>query len=288
MLLDYSGISQSYVGSGRSLDWAASLRVMLIMRTRKMQVDDTSVPDWILNNKIKAYEFIDRLGFKRPRVIKPSVWLENIAPLNQVVIKPYNGAGSRGVYLVFNEKKIYHVKSRTMLESWNSLLTCMQEDLATEAVRENRWIIERLILEDGRERKPARDLKFYCFYGQVVLVLEVVRYPDTAYCFWSRDGTRTETGAYIDESFDGVGFTDHMLKIAESISLQIPSPFIRIDFHSTGSDLVFCEFTPRPGGAWLYSKKVDEQLGDAYLAAEGRLLNDLLTGKKFDAFCSMQ
>jgi hypothetical protein len=288
MLINYNGISQSYINSGRSLDAATSLRVTLIMRTRKMQVDRTSVPEWILNNKIKAYEFIDRLGSKRPRVIKPSVRLENLAPMDRIVIKPYNGSGSRGLYLVFKTNKIYKIKSKETMPTWDALLTSMKDDLATGAVREDRWIVEQLIVEDGDAYKPARDLKFYCFYGQAALVPEILRFPDTAYCFWTRDKTRTETGAYINEYFDGIGFTDSMLETAESISQQIPSPFIRIDFHSSGSELVFCEFTPRPGGAWLYSKEVDEQLGDAYLAAEGRLLNDLLSGKKFDAFSSLQ
>lgn len=288
MLLNYNGISQSYVSSGRPLDAAASLRVMLIMRTRKMQVDRTSVPDWLLNHKTKAYEFIDRLGFPRPRLISSGVPLNELSLRDAIVIKPFNGAGSRGVYLVFQKDNIYKVKTNERITSWEALLANMKEELATGAVKENRWIAEELIVEDGDANTPARDLKFYCFYGRVELVLEIVRFPHTTYCFWNRDQTRAATGAYSDRHFDGMGFSESMLAMAETISLHIPSPFLRIDFHNTGSKLVFCEFTPRPGGAWLYSKKVDEQLGDAYLAAEGRLLKDLLAGKRFDAFASLR
>jgi hypothetical protein len=78
-----------------------------------------------------------------------------------------------------------------------------------------------------------------------------------------------------------------MLKVAEYISLHIPSPFIRIDFHRRGSELVCCEFTPRPGATWLYNRKADQMLGDAYLAAEGRLLKDFLAGKTFNIFNSI-
>lgn len=58
MRLDYVGISQPHAGAGGNLEKAASLRVMLIMRTRKMQLEKQSVPEWILNKKIKAYDFI--------------------------------------------------------------------------------------------------------------------------------------------------------------------------------------------------------------------------------------
>jgi hypothetical protein len=288
MHLDYGGISQSHVNTGRNLDRAASLRVMLIMRTRKMQLQKNSVPEWLLNNKIKAYQFLDSLNFRRPKVIDSNVRMESISPGEKIVIKPYNGFSSQGVYLGFKENHVYKIKTGELIDDWATLRSHMKNDLTSGAVKEDRWIVEELILEEGEDVMPARDLKFYCFYGQAALVLEIVRFPTASYCFWDRKKTKMDTGAYLEQSFSGAGFTDRMLKVAESISLQIPSPFMRIDFHSTGSELVFCEFTPRPGGAWLYSKKIDQLLGDSYLAAEGRLLNDFLAGKKFEAFNNLR
>jgi hypothetical protein len=288
MFLDYAGISQSHVSAGRDLDRAASLRVMLIMRTRKMQLEKNSVPEWVLNNKIKAYEFIDSLNFRRPNVIDSNVRMETISPGEKIVIKPYNGFSSRGVYLGFKENHVYKVKTGELIDDWATFRSHMQNDLSSGAVKEDRWIVEELILEKGDDLMPARDLKFYCFYGHAALVLEIVRFPNAVYCFWDRDKKMVDTGAYLDQLFPGAGFSKQMLEVAEAISLNIPSPFMRIDFHSTGSELVFCEFTPRPGGAWLYSKKVDQLLGDSYLAAEGRLLNDLLAGKKFEAFNNLR
>lgn len=288
MFLDYAGISQSHVSAGRDLDRAASLRVMLIMRTRKMQLEKSSVPEWVLNNKIKAYQFLDSLNFRRPKVIDSGVPMDSISPGEKIVIKPYNGFSSRGVYLGFKENYVYKVKTGELLDDWAIVRNHMKDDLSSGAVKEDRWIVEELILEEGDNLMPARDLKFYCFYGQAALVLEIVRFPNAAYCFWDRDKKRVDTGAYLDQTFSGAGFSERMLEVAESISSQIPSPFMRIDFHSTGSELVFCEFTPRPGGAWLYSKSIDQILGDSYLAAEGRLLNDLLAGKKFEAFNNLR
>jgi hypothetical protein len=78
MYIDYGEISQSYISSGRSLDAVASFRVMQIMRARKIQVDHTSVPEWNLNNKIRAYNFVDLLGICRPKVISSGVRAEEI------------------------------------------------------------------------------------------------------------------------------------------------------------------------------------------------------------------
>jgi hypothetical protein len=284
MRIDYSAVSHSYVSSRLSLGSYASFRVMQVMRARKMQVDPTSVPEWILNNKIRAYDFIDLLNIPRPRLTHSGVRLSEILPRDNVVIKPYNGTASKGVYLAFHRNHIFKVKAKEKLESWSAMLDSMRSDLSSGIVKQDRWIVEELILEDERKLIPARDLKFYCFYGKVALVFEVIRYPTNAYCYWTPDKVRTTTGAYAEKSFEGAGFSDAMLEIASSISLHIPSPFMRIDFHKKGQELVFCEFTPRPGPTWLYDQKTDQMLGDAFLAAEGRLLNDLLAGKTFDLF----
>jgi hypothetical protein len=118
----------------------------------------------------------------------------------------------------------------------------------------------------------------------VAHVMEVIRDPVTRYCFWDTHCKPKDVGGLVDELFVGRGFTPDMLKTAEGISAEIPAPFLRIDFHSTGSELVFGKFTPIPGEIWEYGKEIDEQLGDYYLEAEVRLMQDLLSGKRFDAY----
>jgi hypothetical protein len=114
--------------------------------------------------------------------------------------------------------------------------------------------------------------------------MEVVRDPVTRYCFWDRECKGRNVGGLEDELFTGRGFTPEMLKMAESISAEIPVPFMRIDFHSTGSELVFCEFTPTSGGIWDYGRETDQFLGECYLEAEASLMADLVNGKRFDAY----
>src|SRR5699024_9326273 len=139
--------------------------------------------------------------------------------------------------------------------------------LATEAVSSDEWMLEELIYEDAVERTPARDVKFYCFYGKVGVILEIIRYPEIRHCWWTADGERIPVGKYDESLFSGMGVTDEELDTAASISSEIPAPFIRIDFLRGEDGLVFGEFTPKPGNYDEFDKDMDQQLGDLFIEA---------------------
>ncbi|WP_404429367.1 ATP-grasp fold amidoligase family protein [Sutcliffiella horikoshii] len=265
-----------------SLKQNSSLQAFMSARARKRQLT-TQLPEWILENKRLAYSFVDSLNVRRP-------WhsgvfeIKDLPVKENVVLKPVNGAGSRGVYLVLATDKIVDVKRGVTLNSWDLLIENMKLDLNSGAVEENKWMFEEFIFEDNAEMNPARDLKFYCFYGKVALVLEIQRQPELRYCWWTRDGKRIDTGKYSEELFHGTGATENHLKLAESISLEIPAPFIRIDFLKSEQGLVFGEFTPKPGNYDEFNQDVDSMLGDLFLDAENRLFQDMLEGKNFNHY----
>jgi hypothetical protein len=287
MHLDYSNISLSKLNSGKELNTVSSMRMMVIMRERKKQVAQAIFPERLLNNKIEAYKFVDLLGIHRPRVITGKARHDELpSDLRNVVIKPVNGRSSRGVYAVFNENVIKQVKTAEVFSGRQALTEHLRADLLSGAAKEDRWIVEELVVEDDNRLVAARDLKFYCFYGHVELCVETIRDPETRYCLWDKNSALKDVGSFEDKLFVGRGFTPEMRKVAEGISAEIPAPFLRIDFHTTGSSLAFCEFTPTSGGIWDYNKETDEFLGDCYLEAETRLLDDLLNGKRFEAYNS--
>jgi hypothetical protein len=74
------------------------------------------------------------------------------------------------------------------------------------------------------------------------------------------------------------------------MSKEIPTPFIRIDFLKTEKELVFGEFTPKPGNYDEFDQSTNQWLGDYFLEAEGRLMADLLHGKQFTHYnkCHLQ
>ncbi|OIJ21750.1 hypothetical protein BKP45_03365 [Anaerobacillus alkalidiazotrophicus] len=269
------------------LHQVSSFRANLNMRARMKQLKE-EMPEWILDNKVDAYSFVDEFELKRPWISDQRYLVSNLPEKEGIVIKPVDGAGARGVYLVLATNKIYDVKRSQMHHSYNELKMYIQEDLDLGWVQNDEWMIEELVYENEKEAIPARDLKFYCFYGKVGLVLEVQRYPEVNYCWWTASGERISTGKYEDKQFVGVGVTDAEVKLAATLSSQIPAPFIRIDFLKGQKGNVFGEFTPKPGNYDQFDSITDELLGEYYLEAEGRLMKDLLAGKEFIPFRKIQ
>ncbi|MBU9712950.1 ATP-grasp fold amidoligase family protein [Evansella tamaricis] len=266
-----------------SLNELASFRALLTLRLIKRQLGE-HLPEWELDHKLVAYNFVDNLGLKRP-------WRSDMRyehhelPLREgIVIKPLEGAGSRGVYLVFQDKKIQDIRRSRVLKNFEELKESMKKDLSLNWVYKDEWIIEELIMEDINTTTQARDIKFYCFYGKVALVLEIVRFPELRYCWWLPTGETISTGKYEDNLFVGSGISDNEIKMAADLSIKIPAPFIRIDFLRSDGELVFGEFTPKPGNYDEFNNNIDVMLGQYFLDAESRLYSDLLSGKIFSQY----
>lgn len=269
------------------LKQAASFRASLTMRMRKKQLGGF-LPEWLLDDKLSAYQFVDALEVKRPWTSEEIYPLEELPKKEKIAIKPVDGAGSRGVYLIYSFRDIVDIKRQKKLSSWEELLESMKQDLDTGSVASDEWLIEELIVGDARDSIPANDIKFYCFYGKVGLVLEINRYPELMYAWWTRSGERLRTGKYDGYLFRGDGVTEKEIALAESISKEIPAPFIRIDFLRSADGLVFGEFTPKPGNYDEFSNETDQRLGDLFLEAEARLEEDLYNGKPFTRFRQFQ
>lgn len=266
------------------LENVSSFRGCVTLRSRKKQLLKSKLPEWRLNDKVHGCAFIDRLGVRRPRKMESYVSASQIPKKEGIVIKPSQGAGSRGVYLVVGFDKIIDAKKSRILSNWTELEKIMSENLVSGKIKKDQWIVEDLVFEDEAKSQPARDLKFYCFYGNVALVLEKSTFPEVKYCWWTPKGQYIRTGKYEDRLFQGDGVSSRDIELAASVSREIPAPFLRIDFFKTPSGMLFGEFTPRPGGYEQFNDDIDQWLGDYFLEAEARLVEDFLNGKRFDHF----
>src|SRR5690625_1869436 len=262
------------------LQQVASFRGSLNMRMRQKQLNGT-LPEWPLDDKRLAYNFSKQLNLTIPKIDEQTYTKETIPLKADTVIKPVDGAGSRGVYLVHGENDIYDVKQSEQLDHWDAFMRAIEDDLQTGAVANDQWMVEQLIYENRYEKSPARDMKFYCFYGKVGIILEIIREPEVRQCWWTADGKRISTEKYDETLFKGIGVTDEELNMVSELSAKIPAPFIRIDFLKGEDGLVFGEFTPKPGNYDEFDEKTDKDLGDYFIEAQGRLINDLLEGKEF-------
>lgn len=253
---------------------------------RKMRLKSLS---WELNSKTKAYRFADAIGVRRPQSdIIPSSF-DDISLQFPGVLKATVSTGGRGIYILHAEDEIVHVADKKQFSSVDKMSRHARGLMSARNRRPlaNKWITEELVLEDVAMRVPARDVKFFSFYGEVVFVLEVIRTEkQPRYSFTLPDGTpiRPKVNDYV--YFDGAGASADDLNLASSISQKIPHPFMRIDMLKGDSGLVFGEFTPRPGGFHQYTPEWDRRMGEAWARAEGRIQRDLLSGKRFDEFLS--
>lgn len=253
---------------------------------RKMKLKSLS---WWLNSKTTAYRFIDALAVRRPHADLKPCKLDDVKWGYPSVLKAISGTGGRGIYLLLAENEIVHVYDEKKFSSKDEVIHHARGLLSPRSKRRlpDKWITEELILEDHASRLPARDVKFFCFYGEVLFVLEVVRRGrDSHYSFTLPDGSpiRPKINDYI--YFEGAGASPEGLHLASQISQSIPHPFMRIDMLQGEDGLVFGEFTPRPGAFNHYTTEWDRRMGEAWARAADRIQRDLLMGKRFDEFLS--
>lgn len=252
---------------------------------------------WKLDEKTNAYKFSDNIGLRRPKtLLGPYKFSEVQKPDSPAVIKPVKATGSMGVYLVFNENTILSAREGVYMSSWDEMEKDAKKKLEDGKIGKNpllttdKWITEELVLSAKGSTIPPNDLKFYCFYGEVLLVLEANRAHYGEYCFWDSEMNLAKTGKYDGRNQfyeHGLGFTKEDMDLVVSASLQIPAPFIRLDMLKGHDGLVFGEATPRPGRFHMFNDEYDSKLGEAYRRAEARILRDLLNGKKFEAFTEL-
>ena len=204
---------------------------------------------------------------------------------SNIVIKPaYSGSGERSIYIIHREEKIEDRRRNVYLSSWQELKDSLKKDRETGVIKSDYYIVEEIVYEDPENEQTGRDLKFYCFYGKVPLILEIIRFPEFRYCWWTADGCDFDTGKYSDQLFKGEGVDKKDIEQASHISSEIPAPFIRLDFLKSPGGAKFCESHATPGGFVMFNKKTHRWLGDHYLEADRRLAVDLLRGKPFQAY----
>ncbi|NIC38936.1 hypothetical protein HBJ58_19950 [Halomonas desiderata] len=262
---------------------AASFTESLNRRKRLAQLGGAR-HEWKVASKKIAPKFCESLGIRAPRIIHEEFSHHDLPFFRSGVLKPLGGGGSNGVFLKLVDVVI-DVKEKIKYDASNfDLKLAMHECLESGRVNCDKWFVEELV--KGREVDDffPVDLKFYTFYGKVALVLEIKRFPESKYCWWTRAGEVIDTGKYNNKHFKGKGFSTSTLKMAELIGENIPAPFVRIDFIQGEYSCLFGEITPSPGDYDLFNVETDTRLGEEYILAEERLIDDLLNGKSFEVF----
>jgi TupA-like ATPgrasp len=254
----------------------------LAMQSRRSYVNRDSTA-WMLDDKLTAYRFAAELGLVVPMDRLEAVPHRDLRLERGTVVKPLASLMSRGVYVV-GESAIIDLARNETVGSVDELRRKIEQDAASGRTGKDLWLEERLITSDVEPGAPARDLKFYCFYGVVGLALETVRVPEVRRCWYNRAGKVVATGKYTGLSFAGNGVPSSYYDLASSVSQRIPAPFVRVDLLASPEGAVLNEFTPKPGGASQFNRATDRRMGELMVSAAGRLHADLLAGKSFAEF----
>lgn len=241
-------------------------------------------PSYLLDNKLVAYKFAKLCGISTVDVYFQNEKIsDGLFKLKYpCVLKPMNEDSGNGVFICYAENNIVYLNTNEIFNSIDSLKKYIDNLLISKKVISDLWMCEQLICD--RTQSIARDIKFYMFYGQIGLILETDRIPIIRRCW--RDGqlSLVKTGKYDGLLFASPEIPQSLINEAISLSLKIPSPFIRIDFLVTSETSYLGEFTPAPGRYWTFNDTWDEKLGRYYQEAMLRFIADVSYGKKFTEF----
>jgi len=271
-------IGESSIRRAERLDipLRASFRVSLTLRSKKKEL--FRLNEWRLDDKRVGSRYAGRLGVRFPALLQDCVPFREIDLKACTVIKPVFGAASTGVYTIDGAGEVICVKEARKIPGTEELKNHADGLMKEGLVRIDQWLVEELIPgPDGQG--AAADIKCYTFYGQTELVRYIRRYPRFQSSWFDRDG------CLIDSPDDKPNpQIAKAVVLADRIGGTIPAPFIRIDLLEGKDEMVFGEFTPRPGSYCEHDAETDFRLGVAFLAAEERLLDHLLKGAKFPEY----
>lgn len=276
-VIPFKEVRQTYIVPYMSLPSSYShvAKQIEYMRFKQhLSAIDCNISPWN-NNKKTDQEFAQSLDIPTPQLIQSECKFENIEFTESIVIKPSFDSSSRNVFLYFNSENIVEVKTNYTFTS----LEAFKAEIASRKIKGS-WQTETLILNsDG---KAAHDIKVYAYYGDIGAVLEIKR-ADKAYQFWYNEkGEILESEHRSQPWFEGTGFESQVIEYAKKISLNIPAPFMRIDFYKGADGYYLGELTPHPGRYFPeYSPELDKQLGQLFSEAEAKLFQDLLKKKDF-------
>ncbi|WP_061962865.1 ATP-grasp fold amidoligase family protein [Demequina aurantiaca] len=265
-----------------------SLWSSIVKRRRMKQLGP--VPEKNLGiSKYNDEKFAELVGVKTTKAVFRGTFADIPRDARMVVVKPIGSSDSKGAFYVLDGGQLVSIADSDELEDWTELEVRAIKQLGGENLDGVEWQVQKMETFAG---KPARDFKFYIFYGQIGLILEASRFPEREYAYFNEDFTSAACGRDQEPRFrdtsrtftNNGGISEQQLEMVRNFSASIPVPFMRIDFLYTDDGLVLCEFSSAPGDSHTWSPEYDRMMGTMYLDAERRLISDLLAGKTFPAF----
>lgn len=243
-----------------------------------------------LAQRLISHPFVSELGMRVPerlRVLDEIETLHDAELPDTFVLKLVDGRSARGVMVIERTGPDEYFDHMNLQVHTASSMTASQRDKAQSLDgRKPRWVVEESVKPLLGVGAIPFDYKFYCFSGEVGLVVQIDRnsHPSKIVLF---DGDfrplKRGTDYLLSETAKpGVPVVPlhapEMLWWAQKLSLQADSPFVRVDMLDSPSGPVFGEFTYSPGGThkrtYVFSHKMLKRF-DRLLSTPGEASDDL-------------
>lgn len=241
-------------------------------------------PIYDLETKLGQKKIADKAGVRTAGVLQgpfDSLSEFDLASLpRKFVIKPVVGSGSNGVFLL--EKQEDGLKELITGDVFPNQLT----SLDAAGLSEFKGV--PLIAEDLIEFAgvPSMNWKVFSFFGEVGFIRQGDQsQADKPYKLWSPTGEDLgpidHLGFRYDSTLPPPKDMVFLLNKAKTISLNVMTPFVRVDLYEADNEVFLGEVTLRPSSLWKkkhyqkFTPEWDRKLGEMWEDAEARLVEKL-------------
>lgn len=257
---------------------------------RRINGDEPGVP-WFLHDKLECAQFCELHGLPFVPILKIFDFPEQIDLTGlptQFILKPTQLHSAQGVMVLSERSEGFHEAFLDRVLDVNEIRSRQRElfdrpELNQPHLSGNRLIVEEKV-DDADGYPIPRDFKAYTFGGHVELILVIDRNtrPQTVQWFDRdlkpiQDERITYNPAKVsvgDVDLGQVG--QEILRVSESASAVVPTPFCRIDLYRSTQGLVIGEITLTPGGlyfgrSYTLSRRYERELARCWRTAEAQM-----------------
>lgn len=258
---------------------------------RRIDGEEPDVP-WFLHDKLECARFCEAHSLPFVPILRhfntPSeISLEGLP--TEFVLKPTQLHSAQGVMVLTEHADGYHEAFLDRVLSTEQIKQLQQEvfdrpELNQRHLSGNRLIIEEKVVDADGYAIP-RDFKAYAFAGRVELILVIDRNtrPHTVQWFDRQLKPISEQRITYNPRKVTVGDVDmteigpEIVRIGDSASLAVPTPFCRIDLYRSVQGLVVGEITLTPGGLYFGRSYTLSRAYERELALRWRDAEEALT-----------
>lgn len=240
---------------------------------------------WLHNPKLAGYELARRCSVAVPEILVEQTTIDDLdwASLpDRFVVKPVDGAASRGIFLLERTGRDDLVDHMDGSSTSPADVSERYRALVAEGRISPTLMVEELLRPHpsvASEVAVPDDLKAFCFFDHpgVIMQRRCHRTTDRSrwrFRFWDAEWSDLGAVKYVDRLDPTLAppvLGDEVLAVLRAVGRELAVPFVRLDVFETDRGVVFGELTPHPGPPAGWRADLDLLLGWEWEIAAARL-----------------